>query len=113
MPLKHVHELAQFRRDKLAKVNLFENARFFCDLYCLLPGQSQRPHIHVSEDKIYYVLTGEVVFRDGSSEVNGRPGDALWACAGEEHGVENRSIANATLLVFMAPHPRAAELSKP
>lgn len=111
MPLKHVHELKQFRSEKLTKVNLFENARFFCDLYCLLAGQSQAPHVHEGEDKIYYVLSGDVIFRDGSEEIAGRSGDVLWAKAGEIHGVENRGNANATLLVFMAPHPRAAEFT--
>ena len=109
MPLKSVGEVLQFRDEKLTKVNLFENARFFCDAYCLLPGQEQKPHAHEGEDKIYYVMSGEVVFRDGTADVPGKPGDVLWARAGEEHGVRNDSTERATLLVYMAPHPRAEE----
>jgi quercetin dioxygenase-like cupin family protein len=111
MPLKNVIALQQFRAEKLTKVNLFENARFFCDVYCLQPGQEQKPHTHESEDKIYYVVSGEVVFRDGAAEVSGKVGDVLWARAGEDHGVRNEGRENATLLVFMAPHPRADEFS--
>ncbi|MGI8905822.1 MAG: cupin domain-containing protein [Candidatus Sumerlaeaceae bacterium] len=109
MPLKRVSEQTYFRPEKLNKVNLFENARFFCDLYCLEAGQEQKVHAHEAEDKVYYVLSGEVVFRDGSEDVPATAGDALWARAGEEHGVRNPGRTRATLLVFMAPHPRAAE----
>jgi quercetin dioxygenase-like cupin family protein len=106
VPLKRVTDLQAFAPGKMNKVNLFENARFFCDVYCMLPGQAQSPHTHAEEDKVYYVLSGNVVFRDGLAEVIGSEGDALWARAGEVHGVENRSNGNATLLVFMAPHPK-------
>jgi quercetin dioxygenase-like cupin family protein len=91
------------------KVNLFESSRFFCDVYCLLPGQAQRPHVHESEDKVYHVLDGNVIFRDGENEIQGASGDALWAPAGQMHGVENRGTTPAVLLVFMAPHPRPVE----
>src|SRR4051794_10892596 len=97
----------RFDPAKMQKVALFESDGFFCDVYCLLPGQEQKPHAHEGEDKIYYVVSGEVVFRDGTKEVPGKPGDVLWARAGEEHGVRNDATGRATLLVYMAPHPRA------
>ncbi len=109
MPLKHIPGMLKFNPEKLNKINLFENPRFFCDVYCLMPGQEQKVHTHAAEDKVYYVLSGDVTFRDGVDDVAGAAGDALWAAAGEEHGVRNSGEANATLLVFMAPHPRLTE----
>lgn len=110
MPLIHAPEMAEFGPDKFQKVNLFENPRFFCDLYCLLPGQEQKPHTHDANDKIYYVLTGDVTFRDAEEDITGKPGDAMWAKAGVSHGVKNTGLTEATLLVFMAPHPRGESM---
>jgi quercetin dioxygenase-like cupin family protein len=105
MPIAHCPALAAFSPDKMAKVKLFENRRFFCDLYCLRPGQAQKPHDHAGQEKIYYVVSGEVTFQDDGTEVPGLPGDALWAPAGTVHGVHNPGPGDAVLLVFMAPHP--------
>lgn len=106
MPLKHLPDHIQFDPVRLAKSNLFETPRFFCDVYCLAPGQEQAPHTHGGNDKVYHVIEGEVVFRDGAEELPGRPGDTLWCAAGKVHGVRNPGPGNAVLLVFMAPHPR-------
>jgi len=46
----------QFSLQKMIKVNLFDTEHFFCDLYCLKIGQSQKPHTHQGADKIYYIL---------------------------------------------------------
>ena len=55
-----------FSPDKLKKNNLAETERFFCDLYCLEPGQEQKPHLHDASDKIYIVLEGRGSFRVGA-----------------------------------------------
>ena len=73
----------RFDAAKMQKLSLFETERFFCDVYCLEPGQSQKAHAHAGSDKVYAVL----------------------AEAGSEHGIENRSAARAAVLVFMAPKP--------
>ena len=105
MEVKDLKVLEAFKRDKMSKVNLFETERFFCDIYCLLPGQSQRPHSHAGSDKVYVVLRGEVEASvAGESRALGK-GEAVLAPAGEPHGIENRSGAEAVCLVFMAPHP--------
>src|SRR5690242_21877905 len=49
----------RFDAAKLQKVALFESDRFFCDVYCLLPGQEQKPHAHEGSDKVYAVLEGD------------------------------------------------------
>jgi quercetin dioxygenase-like cupin family protein len=95
----------RFDPAKLQKLNLFQTPRFFCDVYCLSPGQAQRPHRHESADKVYAVLEGEVVVVVGGERRTLTAGDAVLAPAGEEHGVENAGTAPAALLVFMAPGP--------
>jgi len=95
----------RFVADKMQKLNLFETPRFFCDVYCLEPGQAQKPHRHEGADKVYAVLEGEVVARVGEERATLRPGEAVLAPAGLDHGVENAGPARAALLVFMAPAP--------
>jgi quercetin dioxygenase-like cupin family protein len=106
---KHFHDTtsaAAFTDAKMNKVNLFESPRMFCDVYCLKPGQLQKEHDHAGNDKVYHVLTGTPTVRVGDEKRVMHPGETTIAPAGVMHGVINESNANATLLVFMAPHPR-------
>lgn len=96
----------QFSHEKMKKVNLYESHRLFCDVYCLLPGQSQRPHVHHDEDKIYFALTGVCDVQVGDLTVPLPPGHVAIAPAGAMHGIVNRSDSPATVLTVMAPHPR-------
>jgi quercetin dioxygenase-like cupin family protein len=91
--------------DKLTKLNLFSTAHFFLDVYCLEPGQAQKPHAHAAADKVYAVLEGEVEVQVGAETATLRVGDAVLAPAGPDHGVRNVSGARAALLVLMAPNP--------
>jgi quercetin dioxygenase-like cupin family protein len=95
----------RFDPAKMQKVALFESDRFFCDVYCLLPGQEQKPHAHEGSDKVYAVLEGSVEVRVGGETKTVAQGEAALAPAGKEHGVANRSSAAAALLVFLAPRP--------
>ena len=95
----------RFDAAKMQKLNLFETERFFCDVYCLEPGQSQKAHAHAGSDKVYAVLEGTVVASVGGEERELKAGEAVLAEAGSEHGVTNRSSQRAALLVFMAPRP--------
>ena len=95
-----------FDAAKMRKNNLFETDRFFCDLYCLEPGQSQSPHAHPGSDKVYVVMEGEGTFRVGAQEESLEAGQAVLAPAGEIHGVVNDGPERLVCLVFMAPHPR-------
>lgn len=98
-------DVRRFDAAKLQKLNVFQTSRFFLDVYCLAPGQAQKPHAHADADKVYAVLEGEVVVRVGSETATLGPGQSALAPAGEDHGVENQSQSPAALLVFMAPHP--------
>jgi mannose-6-phosphate isomerase-like protein (cupin superfamily) len=105
MPIKVIGDSVRFSPDKMSKVNLFESARFFCDVYGLEPGQSQKAHTHERSDKIYEVVEGRVRIRIGAEEATADRGSVAHVPAGEEHSVENPGPARAVLLVFMAPKP--------
>jgi quercetin dioxygenase-like cupin family protein len=105
MSVVNVSERVQFRADKMSKVNLFDVPQLFLDVYCLEPGQEQKPHTHSDAAKIYYVLQGEGTFLVGTEEHALGPGHAVLAAAGELHGVRNASAERLTVLVAMAPNP--------
>jgi len=94
-----------FSAEKMRKVNLVETDNFFCDLYGLRPGQAQKVHSHQGADKVYYVLEGSGTFHIGAEEKVLRAGMIVLAPSGVDHGVENTSDDDLTLLVFMAPNP--------
>ena len=108
MQVKKIEDLESFGEDAMAKVNLFETPRFFCDIYCLRPGQSQKVHRHAANDKLYYIIRGEATVIVGSESRALTAGEIVIAPAGEPHGVSNDSNADAVCLVFMAPHPKPA-----
>jgi mannose-6-phosphate isomerase-like protein (cupin superfamily) len=95
-------DVRRFESGKMQKVNLFETPRFFCDVYCLEPGQAQKPHKHDDADKVYAVLEGSVLARIGNESASLGVGDAVLAPAGSDHGIENTSQGRAAVLVFMA-----------
>ena len=95
----------RFDAAKMQKLTLFETARFFCDVYCLEPGQSQKAHAHAGSDKVYAVLEGAVVAEIAGEVRELQAGEAVLAEAGSEHGIVNRSQSRAAVLVFMAPKP--------
>ncbi|MBM3802500.1 MAG: cupin domain-containing protein [Acidimicrobiia bacterium] len=95
----------RFADEKMQKVNLFDTANCFCDIYCLKPGQSQKPHSHSGADKIYYVLDGEATIQVGDVEQVLGPGRIVLAPSAVIHGVRNAGRQPLSLLVFMAPNP--------
>lgn len=97
---------AKFSNEKYQKVNLYESHRMFCDVYCFLPGQSQRTHVHNDEDKIYHALMGTCDVQIGKVTRPLPPGHTAIAPAGVEHAITNNSEEPATVLAIMAPHPR-------
>ena len=109
-----VRDHVQLSLDKMAKVALASTERTLLDLYCVAPGQSQKPHTHGGEDKIYYVLEGTGRFSLGGREEKLEPGDALVAPAGVEHGLVNDGTEPLLVLVVVSPPPpHAPEKKKP
>jgi len=89
----------------MQKVSLFDSEKYFCDLYCLKPGQDQRIHSHATSDKIYFVLKGRGVFHISGEERELGPDNIVIARPGEAHGVKNNSDSELVVLVFMTPKP--------
>jgi quercetin dioxygenase-like cupin family protein len=89
----------------MQKVPLFASQTYFCDLYCLKPGQEQRIHRHAESDKIYYVMEGSGLVHIAGEERTLGVGEAVVARPNEDHGVRNDSNGNLVLLVFMTPRP--------
>jgi quercetin dioxygenase-like cupin family protein len=100
-----VGEHARFQADKMAKIALATTSRAQLDLYCLEPGQSQKPHVHADQDKVYYVLEGRGRFTLEGTEETAEAGEAIVAAAGAAHGVRNDSSARLLLLVMVTPPP--------
>jgi mannose-6-phosphate isomerase-like protein (cupin superfamily) len=53
-----IEDHVKFDEARMAKIALATTGRCQLDLYCVAPGQSQRPHTHGDQDKIYFVLEG-------------------------------------------------------
>ena len=100
---RKISEAMLFATDKMKKNGLFETERFFCDLYCFEPGQSQAAHTHEGSDKIYYVVQGRGSFQIGNEERDLGEGEIAMAASGQKHGVTNNGPGRLVLLVFMAP----------
>ncbi len=100
-----VEEHVKFQPEKLAKIPLATTGRLQLDLYCVSPGQVQKPHTHDAQDKIYYVLKGAGRFSLAGTEAALRAGEALVAPAGTEHGLVNDGPDPLVILVVVAPPP--------
>jgi quercetin dioxygenase-like cupin family protein len=100
-----VREHVRWSPERMARVALGTTPRAQLDLYCVAPGQSQTPHVHAGQDKIYYVLEGAGRFRLGGVEERLEAGEALIAPAGVEHGLDNDGPVPLLALVLVAPPP--------
>jgi quercetin dioxygenase-like cupin family protein len=100
-----VRDHVKVAAEKMARIGLSGTARTQLDLYCVAPGQSQAPHRHEGEDKIYYVLEGAGRFSVGGVEERLVAGEAIVAEAGAEHGLVNDSGELLLVLVVVAPPP--------
>jgi quercetin dioxygenase-like cupin family protein len=105
MKVINLSDYQKFSNEKMKKNNIFQTARFFCDIYCFEPGQEQKGHIHGEQDKVYLVLEGKGTFQVGDEKQILGPGDGTIAPAGEEHGVRNHTNTRLKVLVFVSPNP--------
>ncbi len=100
-----VRDHAKLSTDKMVKIALAATPRALLDLYCLAPGQAQKPHSHADQDKICFVLEGVGTFSlDGREEMLG-PGDAVVFPAGSQHGILNTGAVELLVLVVVTPPP--------
>jgi quercetin dioxygenase-like cupin family protein len=105
MKVINIADYQKFASERMKKNNIFQTARFFCDIYCFEPGQEQKGHVHGEQDKVYLVLEGKGTFQVGTEKQVLGPGDGTMAPAGEEHGVLNHTKDRLMVLVFVAPNP--------
>ena len=105
MEVRSIEDLIRFSPEKMQKVSLFDSQKYFCDLYCLKPGQDQRIHSHAESDKIYLVLHGKGLFHIDGDERELAEGETVIARPGQAHGVRNAAAEDLVLLVFMTPRP--------
>lgn len=105
MEVRRLQDLIHFSDEKMQKASLFDSPRYFCDLYCLKPGQDQRIHSHAESDKIYFVLQGQGSFHIAGEDRQMGEGEAVIARPGQAHGVKNASTEDLVILVFMTPRP--------
>jgi quercetin dioxygenase-like cupin family protein len=105
MKVVNVLNAIEFNPEKMKKVSLFDTDHFFCDIYCLEPGQSQKVHSHDGSDKVYYVMEGQGKVTVGNDEKVLSQNEITMAPSGQDHGVLNHSDDKLVLLVFMAPKP--------
>ena len=105
MKIVSLKDYMNFSAEKMKKLNLFETPRFFCDVYCFEPGQTQKTHTHGDQDKLYFVLEGQGTFQIGRESQILSEGEGTMAPAGDEHGVVNHTENRLRVLVFMAPNP--------
>jgi mannose-6-phosphate isomerase-like protein (cupin superfamily) len=97
----------RFAPEKMQKVALCASDAFFLDLYCLEPGQAQKPHAHDASAKVYLVMEGRAQVTLGDEELVLEPGEAVMAAAGELHGLRNGTAQRLVVLTLLAPPPHA------
>ena len=100
-----VKEHAKFSPDKMAKIALATTPRLQVDLYCLEPGQAQKPHAHADQDKLYLVLEGQARVQLDSRKDTVEAGQAVVAAAGQAHGLTNIGPGRLLALVVVVPPP--------
>ena len=89
MEFANYQDKIAFSNEKANKVALGETAHGRATLWCLLPEQGIKPHIHAG-DHYWVVLEGEGNYlAEGAEPVSVKPGVVLVAPAGESHGIEN------------------------
>ncbi len=98
----------RFSPDKMQKNELFSSPQIEADLFCLEPGQVQRPQKFLKSDRIYFILEGIGRFTIGRATRELRSGTAVVVPAGNEHGVVNMAEERLTLLVTTAPPEKPA-----
>ena len=104
--------LKRFSPEKAQKIGLFRAERAMADLYCLLPGQAQKPHIHETSDKIYYVIEGTARFRIGLQDGSYRLAPRCWPLPRRSTGLRIQGRALWSYLWFSRRHfPRTKAIN--
>lgn len=103
MDFRKIEEMKRFSEEKYQKISLFESPLTAMDVYCLLPGQSQKLHSHKGNDKYYLVWEGQATVQIGQEVRELGPGEAALARPGIDHSISNQSDSPVVAVVFQAP----------
>lgn len=103
MDFQSVAANQRFSEEKYQKVSLFETPLTALDVYCLLPGQSQKLHNHKGNDKYYLVWEGRATVQIGEEVRVLGPGEAALARPGVDHAISNQGDQRVVAIVFQAP----------
>lgn len=103
MDFRNVAQSKRFSDEKYQKVSLFETPQTAMDVYCLMPGQSQKLHSHKGTDKYYVIWEGWGTVQIGEEVRELGPGEAALARPGVDHAITNNRSEPLVALVFQAP----------
>lgn len=82
----------------------FGGARHMCFGVAVFPGQAHAPpHVHVAEEEIIYVLSGEgTMYFDGRPEPL-NPGTCVYVPPGVTHSIQTSSVEAMKLAYVFSP----------
>jgi mannose-6-phosphate isomerase-like protein (cupin superfamily) len=103
MDFRAITEGRRFAAEKYQKNSLFETDRTALDVYCLLPGQSQKLHSHKETDKYYLIWEGRATVQIGQEVRELGPGEVALARPGVDHSIANHGSEPVVAVVFQAP----------
>ncbi|HYF93824.1 MAG TPA: cupin domain-containing protein [Symbiobacteriaceae bacterium] len=103
MGFQNISSMKRFSAEKYQKVNLFETELTAMDVYCLMPGQSQKLHSHKGTDKYYLIWEGNATVQIGQETRELTAGEAALARPGVDHSISNHSQEPVVAVVFQAP----------
>lgn len=89
--------------NKVFKATLAQSENILLGVHCFTTGQSQPIHIHVGEDKFYFVLEGSGYFQVGDEFHYAGPGMLVWAPSSLPHSVTNNNAEPLIVLIGIAP----------
>ncbi len=103
MDFQKIAEHKRFSEEKYQKNSLFQTDKTAMDVYCLLPGQSQKLHSHKETDKYYVIWEGRGTVQIGDQVRELGPGEVALARSGVDHSIANHTDQPLVALVFQAP----------
>lgn len=66
-------------------------------------GEEPGPHVHPTEDEIFYIVSGAVTFRCGDQVFEMEDGGFVFLPRGVEHGYTIRSERDVRMIIVLSP----------
>lgn len=79
----------------------FKAAVRLCAEITLKPGSGIGTHQHLTEDEVYFILRGEGLLNDGTTQTRVKTGDSILTGRGESHSILNDSTSDLVLLAVI------------